>query len=72
MIQLGAGLRFAPEARHVIGIGAERRIDHFDGGQPIELRVARAINARHAAVTEQRFQPILVQLHPDELLIPRA
>ena len=44
--------RFAFEPHQPIGIGGERRWQHFDRDIAIQLRIARAIHLAHAARTE--------------------
>ncbi len=51
MIQGCQHLRFAPEARHVVGVVCERRGEYFDGEIAAELRIVRAVHFAHAAST---------------------
>ncbi len=54
MIQRRQHLRFAFEARHVLGVAGQRRWQHFDGDVAIQLAVAGAVDFAHAAGAEGR------------------
>jgi hypothetical protein len=48
VIQRGQQLRFALEARHVLGVVGQRGGQDFDGDVAIELGIAGAVNLAHA------------------------
>lgn len=53
MIQRRQRVRFAPEARHALGVVRERFGKNLEGNVAIEFGVARAIDLAHATGAEQ-------------------
>src|SRR5437763_13364399 len=68
MVQRCEHARLAFEAAQTLWISGEDLGKHFDGDVASELRIARAIDAAHAADAQQRCDAVAAKLCADERL----